>query len=87
MDPDHVRVGPDAPLENYIVRSVRAHTNPRQLGARRIDLYRSIPERFRVDTAQGREDVAQALATLVEDEVVKTVEQDNTVYYRLVTEE
>lgn len=39
--------------------------------------------RLHADTAQGREDVAEALAMFVEDDVVETFEQDGTVYYRL----
>lgn len=53
MPADHVRVGPDAPIENYIIRIARAHTNDRQHGARTIEMYRSLPERFKPATAEG----------------------------------
>lgn len=62
----------------------RAHTNPYQHGARRVDVYRLLPGRFAAGTPGGRERVAGALATLVEDGVVEAVEVDGTVYYRLV---
>ena len=63
-----------------------AHTNPHQHGARRIHIHRSLPDRFRADTAQGREDVAAALTTLVEDDDLETGEVAGTVYCRLAGE-
>lgn len=86
MDTDNVRVGPDAPLENFVVRTVKARTNPHQRGARLTDLYRTLPGRFQPGTAQGQEDVAESLAVLVEDGVLETVDHDGTIYYRLVAE-
>lgn len=83
MPTDHVRTGPDAPIENFIIRIVHAHTNDRQHGARTIEMYRSIPERFEPATDEGQELIAAALATLVDDGTLKTVEHDGITYYRL----
>ena len=83
MSPDHVRGGPDAPIENHIIRIAPAHTNDYQHGARTIEMSRSIPERFEPATDEGKEFIAAALATLVDDGTLETVEKDGTTYYRL----
>ena len=83
MPADHVRGGPDAPIENFIVRIARAHTNDYQLGARTTEMYRSIPDRFEPTTNEGQELIAAALATLIDDGTLETVENDGTTYYRL----
>ena len=54
MSPDHARGGSDAPIENHIIRIARAHTNDHQHGARTIEMYRSIPERFEPATDEGK---------------------------------
>ena len=83
MDTDQINIGPDAPLKNFVIRTAKAYTNSRQHGARRVDLYRTLPEKFETDTPQCREDIAGALATLVEDEILEAVAHDGTIYYRL----
>ena len=86
MDTDQINIGPDASLENFVIRTARTHTNSRQHGARRVDLYRTLPEKFETDTPQGREDIADVLATLVEDDILEAVAHDGTIYYRLAGE-
>lgn len=80
---DHRPVGPDAPLENFVVRIARAHTNDRQRGARTIDVYRALPNRFGAGSAEGRERIAAAFATLVDDGTLETTGVDGTTRYRL----
>lgn len=83
MTDDHHPVGPDAPLENFVVRIARAQTNDRQPGARTIDVYRALPDRFGAGSAEGRERIAGALATLVDDGTLETTGVDGTTRYRL----
>ena len=83
MSSDHVRGGPDAPIENFSIRIARAHTNDYQHGARTVEMYRSVPDRFEPTTSEGKELIAAALATLVDDGTLETVEKDGTTYYRL----
>ena len=75
MPADHVRGGPDAPIENFSIRIARTHTNDYQLGARTTEMYRSIPERLEPATDEGQEPIAAALATLVNDGTLETVEK------------
>lgn len=83
MSLDRVRGGPDAPIENQIVRIARVRTNDYQHGTRTIEMYRSIPERFGSATDDGRELIAAALATPVDDGTLGTLEHDGTAYLRL----
>lgn len=46
MDADQINIGPDGSLESFVIRTAKAHINSRQHGARRADLYRTLPEKF-----------------------------------------
>ena len=83
MSSDHVRGGPDAPIENFSIRIARVHTNDYQHGARTVEMYRSVPERFDPGIGDGQELIAAAIATLVDDGTLETVEKDGTPYHRL----
>lgn len=65
------------PIEEQLQRIARAHTNPKQHGARRIEFKRHL----RGD--HSSDEMADALDTLVSEGTLQTVKVDETVYYQL----